>query len=90
MQSIFPATVASTENNIVFANAHGSDALSEKVPEAQPIVDRDFSSPDNFDPGWQFYASFTSLCIVTLAVAFDATSLSVALPVSIPFGIIGL
>ena len=35
-----------------------------------------------FKPGWDFYASFTSLCIITLAVALDATSLSVALPVS--------
>ena len=37
--------------------------------------------PDDFNPGWRFYASFTSLCIITLAVALDATTLSVALPV---------
>ena len=42
------------------------------------------SLPDNFSPGWRFYASFTSLCIITLAVALDATSLSVALPVTAP------
>jgi hypothetical protein len=44
------------------------------------------SSPDSFNPGWRFYAAFTSLCIVTLAVALDATSLSVALPVMLPLG----
>ncbi len=34
--------------------------------------------------GWRFYAVFTSLCIITLAVALGhATKLSVALPVSI-------
>ncbi len=39
------------------------------------------SPPDSFNPGWRFYTSFISLCIITLAVALDATSLSVALPV---------
>ena len=35
-----------------------------------------------FDPGWRFYAIFSTLCIITIAAALDATSLSVALPVS--------
>lgn len=34
-----------------------------------------------FKPGWRFYAAFSSLCVVMLAAALDATSLSVALPV---------
>ena len=34
-----------------------------------------------FEPGWRFYAIFTTLCIITIAAALDATSLSVALPV---------
>ena len=42
------------------------------------------SLPGRFDPGWSFHASFITLCIVTLAVALDATSLSVALPVTAP------
>ena len=33
-------------------------------------------------PGWAFYAAFGSLLVVTMAAALDATSLSVALPVS--------
>ena len=40
--------------------------------------------PDSFKPGWRFYASFVSLCIINLAVALDATSLSIALPVTAP------
>lgn len=39
---------------------------------------------EKFKPGWRFYTAFTSLCIITLAVALDATSLSVALPVNLP------
>lgn len=42
------------------------------------------SAPESFKPGWRFYASFVSLCIITLAVALDATSLSIALPVTAP------
>lgn len=34
-----------------------------------------------FKPGWRFYTAFSSLCVVMLAAALDATSLSVALPV---------
>ena len=40
-------------------------------------------TPENFNPGWPFYTSFASLCIITLAVALDATSLAVALPVRV-------
>lgn len=35
-----------------------------------------------FKPGLRFYLAFSSLLIITLAAALDATSLSVALPVS--------
>ena len=35
----------------------------------------------NFKPGWRLYTIFLTLCIVTLAAALDATSLSTALPV---------
>lgn len=34
-----------------------------------------------FKPGTAFNLAFASLCIITLAAAFDATSLSIALPV---------
>lgn len=34
-----------------------------------------------FKPGWRFYMAFLSLAIITLAVALDATTISVALPI---------
>ena len=37
---------------------------------------------DEFDPNWRFIMAFVSLAVLTLMVALDATSLSVALPVS--------
>lgn len=37
---------------------------------------------EKFEPGWLFYTTFISRCIITLAVALDETSLSVALPVN--------
>jgi MFS family permease len=38
--------------------------------------------PDlDFNPGWRFYLAFLSLTTITLMVALDATSLSVALPI---------
>jgi len=39
---------------------------------------------EKFDPGWRLLAAFTSIAIVNLACAIDATSVSVALPVSLP------
>ena len=50
------------------------------------VLDHGSSSPpEKFNPGWSFYTSFISLCIITIAVALDATSISVALPVKTPF-----
>lgn len=40
------------------------------------------TEPEAFNPGWRFVAAFLSLCIIVLMAALDATSLSVALPVS--------
>jgi hypothetical protein len=40
-------------------------------------------APQKFEPGWRFIAAFLSLCIITLMAALDATSISVALPVSV-------
>ena len=51
-----------------------------KYPASEILVDPALIV--SFKPGWRFYAAFTSLCIITLAVALDATTLSVALPVN--------
>lgn len=38
--------------------------------------------PPKFSPGWRFYVCFSTLLVIALAAALDATSLSVALSVS--------
>jgi hypothetical protein len=48
------------------------DSASEKLP----------LTVEDFNPGWRFNLAFSSLAILTLMAALDATSLSVALPVS--------
>ena len=66
---------------------------NEKEPElpAQPrtgsvtVVDiAASSSQETSNSGWRFYTSCISLGLITVAVALDATSLSVALPVRSP------
>jgi hypothetical protein len=43
-------------------------------PSEDPVV--------AFKPGWRLLAAFTSIAIVNLACALDATTIAVALPVS--------
>lgn len=50
--------------------------------ESQSSISK--SSKEEFNPGLTFKLAFTSLCVVTLMAALDATSISVALPVSLP------
>lgn len=42
-------------------------------------------SEEEFKPGLSFKLAFASLCVITLMAALDATSISVALPVSCLF-----
>jgi MFS family permease len=58
-----------TINNEIPASS-GSSQVSQKAP-----------GPAVFNPGWRLKVAFASLSIVTLMVALDATSLSVALPI---------
>ena len=75
----------STIKNKIFENNKETELPSQfRTGTVTAINLTSSSSPENFNPGWRFYASFTSLCIITLAVALDATSLSVALPVIAP------
>ena len=74
-------------NGVILENNEEKPELSLEVTPGGGVTVLDASSsppPDDFNPGWRFYASFTSLCIITLAVALDATTLSVALPVINP------
>ncbi|KAL3423478.1 MFS multidrug transporter [Phlyctema vagabunda] len=49
------------------------DLLDESTPLAEP--------KEVFKPGRGFILAFVSICIITLAAAIDATSLSIALPI---------
>ena len=56
----------------------------------QPLANsnsQDMKKPEEveekFKPGWRLLAAFTSIAIVNLACALDATIISVALPVSL-------
>ena len=77
MEQLSDSKVSKEENSSGSPANYGGEVVA--------VVNHASSSPpDGFDPGWRFYTSFTSLCIITLAVAMDATSLSVALPVVLP------
>lgn len=49
------------------------------APPEQPTED---VTAENFKAGWRLHLAFAALSVVTLMAAVDATSLSVALPVS--------
>jgi hypothetical protein len=63
--------------------------LSEATPELKSLSEPqdgmetpvEESGGREFKPGTAFYLAFVSLCIITLAAALDATSLSIALPI---------
>ena len=59
----------------------------EATPANQSSEAVDAKDPaQSFNPGWRFVLAFVSLCVITLMSALDATSISVALPVSpMPF-----
>ena len=78
-------TALPTDNGTFETDDKKSEPLSQLTPGGATVLDHASSSPpDKFDPGWGFYTSFISLCIITVAVALDATSISVALPVIYP------
>ena len=79
------ASIQQPTDDGIFENDNKLEPSSQPRTEIVDALDlASSSSPDDFNPGWRFYTSFISLCIITLAVALDATSLSVALPVIAP------
>ena len=50
---------------------------SGDLPKGQGDID---AYATTFSPGWRFYLAFSSLLVITLMAALDATSLSVAIP----------
>ena len=55
---------------------------TEKLVEP-PSANSNPEEVEKFKPGWRLLAAFTSIAIVNLACALDATIISVALPVSL-------
>jgi hypothetical protein len=54
--------------------------ISSDVEQPQSIASPEEVRPA-FKPGRSFILAFISICIITLAAALDATSLSIALPI---------
>lgn len=52
----------------------------EASPDSSPAPSIK-ESPPKFEPGWRFYVCFSTLLVIALAAALDATSLSVALAI---------
>jgi MFS family permease len=67
------------------ASSLGETALSQVSPPPELEKASGMTPPEEtkseFKPGMSFYLAFVSICIVTLAAALDATSLSIALPI---------
>lgn len=80
-----PRDIEQPTDNGIFEDDNKLELPAQLGTGSVTVLGLASSSPsDSFNPGWRFYASFISLCIITVAVALDATSLSVALPVMAP------
>ena len=55
---------------------------SDPATPSSPAPSVDKTDEEEFHPGYRFYLAFATLSILTLMVALDGTSISVALPVS--------
>lgn len=60
-----------------------SDITKSEMLVEPPSANSDPEEVEKFKPGWRLLAAFTSIAIVNLACALDATIISVALPVSL-------
>jgi hypothetical protein len=55
---------------------------NSNIPQVpNPAVEVNASNEPIFQPNRDFYLAFMAMCVVTLTISLDATSLSVALPV---------
>jgi hypothetical protein len=76
---------ATLQSNTTSPDTNSNDAASstkdehspERLPKGQGDID---AYATTFEPGWRFYLAFSSLLVITLMAALDATSLSVAIP----------
>lgn len=58
---------------------HGTTSGTASASPADSI--KDVAGVENFKPGLRVWLAFLTLCVLTLMVALDGTSISVALPV---------
>lgn len=54
---------------------------SSSRPPSQASKSNSHDPANTFNPYWRFVVAFSSLSVITLMAAFDATSISVALPI---------
>ena len=75
-----------SENEVIEKqNTTDGDAMEKKVTSVAEL-ERALTgvAAEDFKPGKRLYVAFLTLAVITLMVALDGTSLSVALPVSLP------
>jgi MFS family permease len=73
------STSVATDLKSTAADPPAADGRSSKAEMAAAAPSA--HAVEAFNPGWRFYLAFLSLTTITLMVALDATSLSVALPI---------
>lgn len=71
------ADEASTQPPVNDSTPSEKSSSQDALPKGQGKID---AYATTFTPGWKFYLAFSSLLVITLMAALDATSLSVAIP----------
>ncbi|KAI9893422.1 MAG: hypothetical protein M1814_006719 [Vezdaea aestivalis] len=72
---------SSVPGQIAAKQEDGADNSVSPKPSSTSSHSASSQTTPGFNPEWRFYVAFTTLSVITLAVALDATSLSVALPI---------
>lgn len=75
--------LGSARNSFNAALNRNDSQKSAGLSELTTLKSASETPPEDFKPGWRFLFAFICLCIVNLVCALDATSISVALPVSL-------
>ena len=85
-QSLDVAPSLVSENEIIEKQNTGDGNAMERKVTSVAELERALTgvAAEDFKPGKRLYVAFLTLAVITLMVALDGTSLSVALPVSLP------
>lgn len=71
---------ASTTSSSIASGFVASPEQQKNTKEDNPLPPPESPDSGEFKPSRNFMLAFLSICIITLAAALDATSLSIALP----------